>query len=765
VTDARAARTSVRVAINPTAAPPTQVWNARTSVRVAFDNVTVYASGSATITFTASAIPDTPAGATSIHFTASATGAVTIFGAANATIAFRAFAQRFEAFRDWGRWTASDTSGVIDTGSLTPTPGAQLVVLYALRIENTQTVLILDPGWGHSATAPITNITDTFAGTGAWQGWTAGNFTPFGFTPQHSWLLVTAHATVGSAPGSGRITIRPTAVDIPGLVKAAFVNVIEVVNGTIVEPGGGNYQAQPTSEFLTATIPSSIDVSAMLFGIVMADVAPAQPTITQPDRWRPLHHDVVAPGMEVASAMFSHGPYEAEAGAMAHDWSALPVGAAVYYHASATVRVHSATSAPPVPAPFAEFLVEFQDEDGAWVDITCDTRTADINHSRTDIVGSFDAATLTLTMANFEGIYSPWPPYSIWARAGRYRTDVPIRVNMLMDVLIDPGAIMRVARPLFTGTTDAINDSWPGTVDSMVTVTASDGFKQLARYDATAVKDAKGNDIEVGFGESTGQRIARWIGAAQYAGATAIDTGVAHMAATNMDGNALSAVQAVAFAEGLGVIYCRADGTLTFRQRDAVTYDSRQTVAQATFTDRDNDPAGACYSDIVPVVDETPVYNVARMGSKGDTFGQESRDADSVAWFGPRTYPPQTDLGLHEWFEDAAVSTLIVYTHAHDEKRVEQVVIHPGFDQTVWNVAARLQLLDRVRVVRHFPGGYVLDEQLLIQGVHHRLVGTGERVPGSWDVTYDTVRAFPLDSGVSFCHWDRGHWDHCAWGL
>jgi hypothetical protein len=70
-----------------------------------------------------------------------------------------------------------------------------------------------------------------------------------------------------------------------------------------------------------------------------------------------------------------------------------------------------------------------------------------------------------------------------------------------------------------------------------------------------------------------------------------------------------------------------------------------------------------------------------------------------------------------------------------------------------------------VRVVRHFPGGFVLDTELQIQGIHHHLVGTGKRVPGQWQVTYDTTHALPMHDGVTFCKWDSGTWDRCAWSL
>src|SRR5262249_7420866 len=154
-------------------------------------------------------------------------------------------------------------------------------------------------------------------------------------------------------------------------------------------------------------------------------------------------------------------------------------------------------------------------------------RTVDIDRGRQDVVEKFRAGTLTMTMANFEDRYSGWPPSSVWADAGRYRTDVPIRVNMVVP---EPGGFNVVYR-LFTGTTDAVSDSWPGPgIDAQVTVTASDGFKKLARFDSPGLgKDANGNDVLVGALERTGTRIGRWADLASYTGARALDAGVSLM--------------------------------------------------------------------------------------------------------------------------------------------------------------------------------------------------------------------------------------------
>ena len=142
---------------------------------------------------------------------------------------------------------------------------------------------------------------------------------------------------------------------------------------------------------------------------------------------------------------------------------------------------------------------------------------------------------------------------------------------------------------------------------------------------------------------------------------------------------------------------------------------------------------------------------------------QTASDPDSMGWFGPRTYPPRTDLELADWNDNLAVAILIVYVHAENEKRVDEIVIHADDqrDDVRWDIACQLRLLDRVRVVRHFPGGYTLDEDLIVQGVRHSIRAGGTTVPAVWDVTYRTTTALPTD----FARWDVDDWDTGRWSI
>jgi len=117
---------------------------------------------------------------------------------------------------------------------------------------------------------------------------------------------------------------------------------------------------------------------------------------------------------------------------------------------------YGGTTPPDPPVVYVETLIG-----STWQDITCDVRAIDLSRGRSSALEAFAAGTCDITLANFDSLYSAWNPAGLWAQATPYRVGVPIRVSF--DYL---GT--RAAR--FTGTTDSVDDTWPGTVDALATV-------------------------------------------------------------------------------------------------------------------------------------------------------------------------------------------------------------------------------------------------------------------------------------------------------
>lgn len=381
--------------------------------------------------------------------------------------------------------------------------------------------------------------------------------------------------------------------------------------------------------------------------------------------------------------------------------------------------------------------------DGSWADVTCDVRSIDVDRGRSSWVEAFKAGTATVVLANPAGRYSTFTPDSIWLQPAGFTTDVPIRVGTVLAGVVDWR---------FTGTTDGVFDSWPNVVDAVATVTATDGFKQLARHDG-------GARVAAGAGEFTGARINRLATDAGWAGARAVDAGVVALQATTLDGVTIDLMRQVGESEW-GWLYVRGDGTLVFRQRDAVDTDPRMTAVQFTFTD-DDALVGACYGAAVVGSDSDRIVNVARVTPPGHALSTFT-DAVSVAWYGPRTWN-RTDLPFNVDVDAAGLAQLIVTQQANDDQRIDAVVVDVAHRPDSYPAACGVRLLDRIRFVRTYPGGFQLDAELIVQGRHDVVTPAGDGAHvGTWQVTWSTASAALI---ATLGRWDVSTWDESVWGV
>lgn len=390
------------------------------------------------------------------------------------------------------------------------------------------------------------------------------------------------------------------------------------------------------------------------------------------------------------------------------------------------------------------WVVQVKGSDGAWIDVTCDVRSISIDRGRSSWVEAFKAGTATVALANFEGIYSTFPPNSIWRQPSGFLADVPIRVGETLN-----GDLQW----RFTGTTDSVVDSWPGTVDALATVTATDAFKQLARHNG-------GPRAVVGAGELTGARINRLLTDAQYAGARQIDAGLVALQGTDLNGITLDLMRTVGESEW-GWLYVQGDGTVRFRQRDAVDIDPRMTTVQYVFTDNDAID-GACYGDAKVSSDSDRVVNVAQVTPPGHSLSSY-QDAASVAWYGPRTWT-RTDLPISLDVDAAGLAQLVVLQQSSDDQRIDSVTIDAAMHPDNYAAAHGTRITDRIRFIRTFPGGYQLDAELIVLGRRDQVTasGDGEGHAATWDVELSTASAL-LITGLGA--WDVATWDDGLWGV
>lgn len=386
------------------------------------------------------------------------------------------------------------------------------------------------------------------------------------------------------------------------------------------------------------------------------------------------------------------------------------------------------------------FVVEVERMPGVWEDVTCDVRTISMDRGRSKQLDSFSAASASVVFADESDRYNAWNPVGIWSGSGLFRTDLGLRVRIVQGFS---------TFALFTGTTDDVVDSWPGAgADAQTEVRCTDAMKLLARA-RPAITGA------VGAGELPGVRVGRILDAIAYAGPRNLEPGTIAMAATTLDGTAIDLCDEAREVEW-GSLYIDRDGVVRFRARDSIVTDPRQATVQWTFDDMDIQ--GPCYSDLKLIATDEAVYNRASITRAGGAT-QVATIADSLGWYGPRTYtranmPISADTGA------LTLAQTIVAQHAYNERRVDEITFYPLLDPALLAIALDVRMLDRVRVIRRT--GVVIDAELQVQAIHHTITGGGDGLPGTWECRLETTNARSVrDAG----QWDVGQWDVAKWSV
>ena len=385
---------------------------------------------------------------------------------------------------------------------------------------------------------------------------------------------------------------------------------------------------------------------------------------------------------------------------------------------------------------------------GVWTDITCDARSLKIAMGRSNLLDKFAATTAALDLADFDDRYNAWNPYGLWAQNGVFRTGVPIRVRVLQ---------FGTHRTLFTGTTDAVNDSWPGTTDALTNVQATDAFKALARLRPAKLGAA------VGGGELSGARVNRILDAAGYTGPRAVSVGLSAWQGTVLDGVALDLLNEVSEGE-FGTLYVDSDGSVTFQDRNAIASNPRMANVQWSFLDYEGAPTDrtwTCYSDLVLAATDDQIVNTANVTRTGGAT-QTQRDATSVGWYDVRSYT-RDNIPLNTDADANQLALNVVAELAYNDRRVDSLSFYPLFATNGHDVACGLRLLDRIRVIRVSTGGTMIDTELLVQGIEHEISGGGlGDSPGAWTVTLKTTNADLIRDAAA---WDVDQWDTGKWGV
>lgn len=368
-------------------------------------------------------------------------------------------------------------------------------------------------------------------------------------------------------------------------------------------------------------------------------------------------------------------------------------------------------------------------------DVICDVETISVTRGRDEPLSRFEPATATVTVADPEGVLSPW---STATDAHPYNAIRPgITLDIAARVLADDAEY-----PIFTGHVTQITDTFPTPRTHNVQFDAVDALDLLASY------DGEEQSLQ-GDGELAAPRIARILGTVQYAGPTSIDEGTTPLQPTTLDGNMLDHASDVADCEP-GALFVDASGTLIFRDANGIANDERYTHVQAIFGDEDDE---LCYKEISLNTDATLVRNLIRISNdQGAVF--TLRNEDSIALYKIHTFE-RTDL-IHK--DDAHSETIArVYdaTFAFGARRVDQLVVAPHIHPETVVPVLTLDVLWRIEVRRRAPGLSVVAE-LQLERIDHEIT------PTEWNVTY---RTFDASAIFAAGRWDQGEWDSAEWGF
>ncbi len=276
----------------------------------------------------------------------------------------------------------------------------------------------------------------------------------------------------------------------------------------------------------------------------------------------------------------------------------------------------------------------------------------------------------------------------------------------------------RMRFPLFRGFVDFWDVKWSmenGPLWSETVTPCSDAFKFLAGYQRAA------QDVEVGAGEDTGQRVHRILDQVGWpAEDRAVDAGDSVLQGTTHDGDALGELQQAVESE-LGELFMDGSGKVTFRRRNAVLEEERSKVPQWVFGDDTDNPQELPWADLKVSYDDAQLYNlveVARVGGEAQTVQSTASRARNL------TRPfSRTDLLLTTDSEVLSYANMILAMSKDPELRFDELTVNAYKDPyRLFPAVLSIRIGDRLRIHRRPPGGGLpIVRDVIVRGIAHNI--------------------------------------------
>ncbi len=353
----------------------------------------------------------------------------------------------------------------------------------------------------------------------------------------------------------------------------------------------------------------------------------------------------------------------------------------------------------------------------AFTNVTADLRTLTLKRGSSRVQGPivrYEAGTATAVLKNVARQYDPTN------LSGPYVSDGKTEVEPMRAVRY---------RATWAGVTYNL---WRGYVDSWklgytkkrnyseAVLNATDGFKVL-RNQKRPAQSAQG------AGEDSGARVTRILDSTDWEPSDrVIATGDTTLQATTLEGDALAELLLVADTE-LGELYIDGAGRVVFRNRNAISEETRSNTPQATFGD--DLPAQLPYNDVDAEYDEVQLVNQARITRVGGTE-QAADDAASRDEYLTHSYE-RSDLLMESDGDALDYTRALIYFCKDPELRFATLVIKPLRDPTrLFPQVLGREIGDRITVELRPPGGGTISRAVFIRGIVHEIT------PTTWKTTW-----------------------------
>jgi hypothetical protein len=350
---------------------------------------------------------------------------------------------------------------------------------------------------------------------------------------------------------------------------------------------------------------------------------------------------------------------------------------------------------------------------GGFIDAVCDFHTVTITTGPPDENDFMPTAEAVITLDNRDGA---WSTRSVDGRLVYWSLG---RRVQLLGVLDDATLWW-----LFSGRVVG----WDENTDNTVTITAHDGFSQLAA-------DPPGPWTPGTLDQTVAQRVASILTTVAYTDPSRLESSDVRLANPPTDRSPLDEARTSAMSDG-GLLFCDADGALTYWDRAWTAGRDDQPATPLVITDNLCDAGVLVVWDLATITDDVGLASTVRLENTATPPLVATASLPSSPWVRPYRYEAP-ELGLWRLQPDGdRLATDLLARYSNDAPRFEWLM-YLNAAGPWWRAGLDLRLGDRVNVTRLYPavdGDAVLDVDVLVGGITHEIN------PDEWLVTVTSSR-------------------------